>query len=325
MKRYSRGREAPAGGAGFFGTLLLIGLIVQFFWWFVTAVALVALVFAACALARHVRERRAAAAREAAELAYRADRQNQWARRGDSRGVYGVAGAELMRSISPALPLPSDAADIDIKVATVASTPGGLTRLLAEKTPGWRWAAFVSVLVQRRAAVQSRLRDCRLGYSTCTGVDTYSGFEVGSFVTDCMGEMDQLVAQVKAFMSTPAFMEVFGSRDDESTADADGIVHVANRLMDYHQRFLDLAERCRDYQPPARYTHLLRDVRVLMMIPLDSFRAFIDDFTERVAEIPELMRWGRGTVETDPVVLHMDVEDRLIKGISRELRTAMRA
>ena len=74
-----------------------------------------------------------------------------------------------------------------------------------------------------------------------------------------MEERSQLVGQLEAFMLAPAFMEVLGSKGDESTADADGIVHVANRLMDYHERFLALAERCRDFQVPSRYMGLKRD------------------------------------------------------------------
>jgi hypothetical protein len=59
---------------------------------------------------RHLAERRAAAALEADELAYRADRQNRLEQRGDSRGVYGVAGAELMRDLTPEPPVvPLDA------------------------------------------------------------------------------------------------------------------------------------------------------------------------------------------------------------------------
>jgi hypothetical protein len=251
-------------GAVFFGALLVLGLAVKFFWWVLAAAAVIGTFFAIRALARNMRDRKAAAARQAEELAYRADRQNQWARRGDDRGVYGVAGAELMHSVSPEPPpLASDAPEEELKIAALATTPEGLSSLLAEKLPGWRWAVFASVLVQRRAAVQSRLRDCALGYAMPNGVRAHSGFEVGRFVTGHMDDLIQLVAQVEAFMLTPAFMGVFGSRTDESTADADGIVHVANRLMDYHDRFLQLAEQCRDFAVPSQYTDLMRDVREL--------------------------------------------------------------
>ena len=327
MRRYPRHRgSAPGGVVPVFGVLLLLVLVVRFFWWLVGAAAVVGLFFAIRWLARKRLERKAVAAHEAEELAYRADRQDGWARRGDSRGVYGVTGAELMRSISPEPPpVPSDVQDDEPEVAAVANTKEGLTNLLTQKPPGWRWAAFASALVQRRATVQPRLLDCELGYATPTDTRARSGIEVARFVTDGMEDLSRLVTQVEAFMRTPAFMGVFGSRTDESTADADGILHVANRLMDYHGRFLELAERCRDFQAPAEYTDLMRDVRELMNIPLDGYRTFIDDFVERIAEMPELLRYGSGTVEADPVFLHMDVDDELMKRIAKQLRTAAKS
>jgi hypothetical protein len=321
MKRYSRRRGRGVGVVVAFGALLLVGLAVKFFGWLAAAAAVVGLFFAASALARNVRQRQAVAAGEAEELAYRADRQHQWARRGDSRGFYGVSGAVLMRSISPEPPpMSSDVPDEELEVAAVVTTPDGLTTLLAEKAQGWRFAAFASVLVQRRAIVQSRLLDCELGYATPTGMRAQSGIEVGRFVTGRMEDLSHLVEQVEASMLTPAFMAVFGSRCDAGAADADGIVHVANRLMDYHERFLELAERCRDFAAPSQYTDLMRDVRELMGIPLDAYNAFIDDFVDRIAEMPELLRHARGTVEADPVLPHMHVDDRLLQRISKQVR-----
>src|SRR5271166_459351 len=111
-------------------------------------------------------------------IARRADQQLRWAQRGDARGVYGVDGAELMKRVEPQ---PDITADLDNtadypKTAAVADTAADLDALLAEKLPCWRWAAFASVLVQRRAAVQSRLRDDQLGYGAPSGDRADSGF-----------------------------------------------------------------------------------------------------------------------------------------------------
>jgi hypothetical protein len=86
------------------GVLLVIGLIAKFFWWLLAAAAAAGLFFAVRALVRYVQERRTAAARNAEEIAYRTDRQNRMAQRGDTRGVYGDIGAELVRDISPEHP-----------------------------------------------------------------------------------------------------------------------------------------------------------------------------------------------------------------------------
>jgi hypothetical protein len=98
-----------------------------------------------------------------AELIRRADQQNRWTMRGDTRGVYGAKGAELMRSVSPEPNVDTklDKATAYPQTAVIASTPEDLAALLAEKLPCWRWAAFVSVLVQRRAELESRLYTTR--------------------------------------------------------------------------------------------------------------------------------------------------------------------
>ncbi len=307
-----------------FGLLLVVGVIVKFFWWLLAGAVAVGLFFAVRAVIRHVQERRALAVLEAEEIAYRADRQNRMAQRGDTRGVYGVAGAELMRDFSPEPPVePSDGPDA-VPIAELAQSADELTQLLAGKPPGWRWSAFASVLVQRRAAVRSRIRDVRLGYATPNGWGAGSGAEVAHFVAARMDELMKLGGQMEAFMQTPAFMEVFGQRGDESTADAEGILQVANRLMDYHERFLVLAERCRDFDAPTNHSGLIRDCCELMNSPLEGYDTFIDDFAEFVVRMPELMRYGRGTVEAEPISLHMTVDDQLGKRIIRQVRAAAR-
>jgi hypothetical protein len=289
-------------------------------WWVVALAACVGLYFAIRIRATK-REHGEVSSEVRAEIAGRADQQNRWAQRGDARGVYGAEGAELMRSIKPEPNIDAEwekAADYP-KTAAVAYKPADLATLLAEKLPCWRWAAFASVLVQRRAEVQSRLRDDQLGYGAPSGERVGSGAEVGRFVVDRMDELLTLVNQVESFMLTPAFVGVFGQPGDESSADAEGIVHTANRLMDYHERFLGLAERCRGLAVPSHYEGLLRDLAQLMDVPLVGYRAFIDDFVERVGEMPEMLHYAHGPVELDPVVLHMDVDDKLLARITKQI------
>jgi hypothetical protein len=291
------------------------------FWLVLVLAACVALYFAIRVRAAK-RGHRELSAEVSEEIAQRADQQNRWAQRGDARGVYGEQGAELMKSVDPE---PDISAEVKTpaeypKAAAVAYTAADLDTLLSDKLPCWRWAAFASVLVQRRAEVRSRLRDIELGYSAPSGERANSGPQVGRFVAERMDDLLVLVKQVEAFMLTPAFMGAFGDPSHESSADAEGIVHAANRLMDYHERFLALAERCRGLSAPSDYEELLGDLEKLMDVPLGSYRKFIDDFVERVGEMPEMLHYAHGgTVELDPVVLHMDVDDELLARINKQL------
>ena len=260
------------------------------------------------------------------EIRERADEQHRWASRGDARGVYGAAGAALMREVLPAPSLPPPSvprpAPEDIEVAGVVYTRADLDAMIAEKPQCWRYAAFVSVLVQRRAAVAARLRDARLGFAESSGETASTGYVVAHFFADRMGELSEIVEQVDDFMLSPVFGEVFGDPHDGDSADADGIVHTANRLMDYHDRLLALSERCRGVTVPHRYSEVQRDTGLLMVIPLEGYTTFIDDFIGRVSEMHDVARYAPGDVQLDPVVLSVTDDDELISRVGRQISRA---
>ncbi|OBG23474.1 hypothetical protein A5765_18725 [Mycolicibacterium celeriflavum] len=320
----SRGSDS-GGIAAFFGLLILIWVVIAYYWVIIGVGVAVGLFFAVRALVRREQERRLAAARQAEILAHRADRQHRWAARGDQRGIYGVEGAELMRSISPQSSVPpADTSDDDRPAAAIAYTADELDVLLDEKPTEWRWAAFVSVLLQRLADVRPRLRDLDLHYTPARSGYARNGREVAVFVEDSLDDLYEHCRRLESFIRAPAFMGVFGDSNDESTADAEGIVHVANRLMDFHERFLELAERCRDVSVPSAYTGLLQDCSLLMDIPLDGFRRFIDELVELVEEMPAVLRYAPGDVDFGSITLEIVVDDRLIKRIEKQVRAALK-
>ncbi|OBF98939.1 hypothetical protein A5772_13955 [Mycolicibacter sinensis] len=140
--------------------------------WAVAIAVLAAVGFGGYVLLPRIAEQQAAAAERRDAIRERADRQHSWALRGDSRGLYGADGAEVMRRIADAPNLDDIADDSDDEpaIAAVAYTPEDLSALLAERPACWRYAAFVSVLVQRRATLLSRLRDQQLGYAPKLGM-----------------------------------------------------------------------------------------------------------------------------------------------------------
>jgi hypothetical protein len=64
----------------------------------------------------------------------------------------------------------------------------------------------------------------------------------------------------------------------------------------------------------------MRDCARLTDVPLQGYRTFVDEFVERVNEMPELLRWASGPVEAYPVFLHMEVDDQLMNRITKRLR-----
>lgn len=207
----------------------------------------------------------------------------------------------------------------DLVVATVVHTDAELSTMLTDRPPCWRYAAFVSVLVQRRDAVRSRLLDALTGYATPSGEKVPGGVQAGLFFTERLEELSQFVNQIDDFMLSAAFQGVFGGMFDEDSADADGIVQAANRLMDYHDGLLCLSERIRGVAVPADCRDLRRDFGLLTVLPLEAFERFIDDFIDRVAEMGDVARFATGNVQLDPVELGVADDGDLLEKVSAGL------
>lgn len=195
------------------------------------------------------------------------------------------------------------------RTASVVDTADALTELVTEKLPGWPWAAFVSVLVQRREAVRDRVLDSRLGFAVPTSESARSDGAVARFVVDRMSELMTQLDQLEEVMHSAGFRNVLGAMADDDDADSGDILHTANRLMDVHDRFLELAERCRGVNLPSRHVPLLNDCARLAGVPLDGYQKFIDDFTALVAKVPGWLYYSDGDIDAGQVVLDIDMDD----------------
>ena len=198
-------------------------------------------------------------------------------------------------------------------VAQVATTKEALAQLMADKPAAWPWAVFASVLVQRRNAVQGRLRSVASGYQPDPRILPISGQAYALRAHEAMKRIIDLVAQLEQFMLSPAFNGAFGEPGRDASADADAIVNVANRLMDYHEAFLAQAETC--VQTPVELDALqfVQDAGAITMLPLVGYEDFIVTMCARIGEAQELLPYGDAdtVMQLDDVKLTMTMPDDL--------------
>lgn len=206
------------------------------------------------------------------------------------------------------------------RFAEVVHTQDELTELFEEKLPNWRYAGFVSVLVQRRAALQPRLRDHLLAYARPTGERVRDGVAVAQFAVDSLNDIEQILLQLTDFMRSPAFVAVVCSPHDEATAETEPVFQAAMRFMDFYERLLVLAERARGLAAPSDYRELLNNCARLPDTSLDTFHNFIDRFVERVAEMPAILIAAGGEVEGEPMVLDFELDQELLDTIVEQVR-----
>ena len=206
-------------------------------------------------------------------------------------------------------------------IAGVATTKEALARLLAEKPHAWPWALFTSVLVQRRNAVQTRLRNVVSGYQPRPGLPPCSGRAYSQIAHRAMMTIADLCTQIEQFMLSPAFKGAFGEPDDENSADADAIAGVANRLMEYHEALLVQAETC--VQTPVERDALVfvQDMGAFTLQPLVGFERFIATMCARIGEAQDLLPYTTGgVIQLDDVSLTMELPDDLTQRIVAQVR-----
>ncbi len=111
------------------------------------------------------------------------------------------------------------------------------------------------------------------------------------------------------FASEQTFMAPFRSSGEDDTCDAEAIKHVANRVMDYHERLLEISERCRGLSVPSQYADILADCARLLDVPLQSYREFIAEMVDFVESLPRVLEHATGVVNMGAVLLDMDFDE----------------
>lgn len=185
-------------------------------------------------------------------------------------------------------------------VAHVATTRDALDRLIVDRPPAWWYAVFTSVLLQRRNGVQARLRQCVSGYQPHPGWAPLDGKAYSQLAYRTMNDVADEVAQLEQFVLSPAFTAALRSPRDESQADPNAIVDVANRLMAYHQRFLTFAERCVQTPVKPDVRGLVADMNAFTLCPLMGIDSLIETMCARIGEAQDLLPH---TTEGDVIAL----------------------
>lgn len=205
-------------------------------------------------------------------------------------------------------------------IASLQTTQEGLVSLLQERPHSWRWAAFASVLVQRRDAMKVAIRDHRLGFAHPTGKRINTVAELQELAANMMYDVEQVGHQMNAFLLTEAFKSVFGTEHDESAADPEGIVHAATRLMDLYDRYLQLAQRVRGVSAPAEFINALDTCARLVDEPLAGMEDFIEDYVAIVEAMPARLIAAEGQNIVEPVGVRIHMDNELLGELLRQLK-----
>jgi hypothetical protein len=208
-------------------------------------------------------------------------------------------------------------------VAQVATTKEALTRLRTDKPAAWPVALFASVLVQRRNAVQARLRRVASGYQPPAGAMPLSGQAYSQIAHQAVKSIVGLIEQIEQFMLSPAFTGAFGEVGGTGSADPEAIIANADRLMDYHEALLVQAQTCLQTPVDNDVLTFVQDAGAVALVPLLGYEEFITTMCARIGEAQELLPYGDGNtvMQLDDVTLKIampeDLSERFFAQIKR--------
>lgn len=224
---------------------------------------------------------------------------------------YRTRAEALARPIDPTPQRLLPPSEKSAMIARVETNPEALSRLIDEKPPAWPWAVFTSVLVQRRNALQGRLRTVVSGYQPRPGLPALSGAAYSQLGHHVLRTILDTVTQLEGFMLSPAFTGTLETGEDN--ADPDAIAGLANRLMDYHQIFLTEAETCLQTPVEPEAWVFVHDMGALALVPLVGFDQFILTMCSRIGEAQDLLPYTSSgdVIGLDEVGLTIDAPDGL--------------
>jgi hypothetical protein len=200
------------------------------------------------------------------------------------------------------------------EVAHVATNAEDMARLLADKPPAWQFAAFASVLVQRRNALLGRLRTVSAGYQPDPWKMPVGAQEYAALARSTILRIIDVGKQAENFLVSPAFTGAFGDLAHEIDADGDAMISAAHRLMDYHAQFLEQAEVVLQTPVTGVPDAFLEDLGAFAIGPLVGYEEFIPEMCDRIAQAQELIPYADGKlIQLDGVRVSIALPDGLLE------------
>lgn len=214
--------------------------------------------------------------------------------------------AEILRAIGA-----PDSAPISIP-----QVPGSVEeqrRLLQERGPYWEHFLYAGVLLQGQQALDPRWRDHELGLIP-TPVVRLTNAEALGAVRQTRDQFEGLVDNVERLFSTDALNRAFGP-----PGDPERIIHLAQRLIDTYDGFLEGAAALRGYRVADSYGPLLQLAQQMADRPLAGIRQYISGFETWVRQILIRADCETNASPTAIPTLRMSMDGQLEADVAREL------
>lgn len=203
------------------------------------------------------------------------------------------------------------------KFVGVPYTPEEERMLLADRPPAWEYLLYAGVLVQRRQAIEEKWRDHEIGYAPRAGRHL-SDSEAIAYLPQAMDHIIGISEGINRVLDGHAQEKAFGPIG--TPGNPEQIIHLATRLIDVYEEFLDWAAALRGMRVSSKFIKVFDLAAHLADRPISDIREFIDEYVARVASIPAAVERGeRLHIE---MTLKLDIDNKAMAEYGRALTQA---
>lgn len=183
----------------------------------------------------------------------------------------------------------------------VPETQADIDLLLQLRPEWWEWWLYAGVLKVGISDLEEKYRDYEMGFARRTG-EVHHGRDAFEFLRSAPTIASHLADSFNVVLSPEAQERAFGAPG--TAGDPDRILHLARRLLDVYEGFMDEAVRLRGASLPVECHRAQRAAAKFGAQPVDRIRQFVEDFAATVESLPEVAEEGS---EEEPIAITMTV------------------
>ena len=173
------------------------------------------------------------------------------------------------------------------------------------------------VLRRQKEALEPKYRDHELRYVRPRGGRVLGDAEAAELLSGAFRSAQALAANVGRVLDPRSQELAFGAPGEPG--DPARIEHLAQRLIDIYEGFLDWAARLRGAAVPERLERAVEVASSFVDGPTQQFREYIDRTVAEFDRVPALLREERPEPVEITLALVLDVDQALTDEFEREL------
>jgi hypothetical protein len=171
--------------------------------------------------------------------------------------------------------------------------------------------------LRRKQELESKFRDHELGYARPSD-HALSEEEARSLITGTPTALRTLSGNLNRVLDPATTEAAFGPPGQPG--DPDRIEHIATRLIEIYEAFLDWSARLRAAAVPERFERAAQLASALADNPVHEIRSFVDQTVAEFDRAPALLREKRDEPVQIRQTLTLTIDDQVLKKFNKEVK-----